>query len=46
MPSSYNIGSRYEDLIRELVKSGRYMSASEVMRAFVFWKCFVCVAIK
>lgn len=32
MPSSYNIGPRYEGLIRELVESGRYASASEVMR--------------
>jgi len=32
MPSSYNIGPRYETLVRELVESGRYASASEVMR--------------
>ncbi|CCV09999.1 type II toxin-antitoxin system ParD family antitoxin [Mesorhizobium sp. STM 4661] len=32
MPSSYNIGSRYETLVRELVGSGRYASASEVLR--------------
>ncbi|MEW6634157.1 MAG: type II toxin-antitoxin system ParD family antitoxin [Pseudomonadota bacterium] len=32
MPASYNIGSRYEALVRELVKSGRYASASEVVR--------------
>ncbi|EHS48915.1 putative addiction module antidote protein, CopG/Arc/MetJ family [Rhizobium sp. PDO1-076] len=32
MPSSYNIGPRYENLVRELVESGRYTSASEVMR--------------
>ncbi len=32
MPSSYNIGSHYEGLVRELVESGRYASASEVMR--------------
>lgn len=32
MPSSYNIGSRYETFVRELVDSGRYASASEVMR--------------
>ena len=32
MPSSYNIGSHYEALVRELVESGRYASASEVMR--------------
>ena len=32
MPSSYNIGPHYENLVRELVESGRYTSASEVMR--------------
>lgn len=32
MPSSYNLGSHYEDFVRELVRSGRYASASEVMR--------------
>lgn len=32
MPSSYNIGSHYEGLVRELVESGRYATASEVMR--------------
>lgn len=32
MPSSYNIGSHYESLVRKLVESGRYASASEVMR--------------
>lgn len=32
MPSSYNIGPHYEDLVRELVESGRYASASEVVR--------------
>jgi antitoxin ParD1/3/4 len=32
MPSSYNIGSHYEALVRTLVESGRYASASEVMR--------------
>lgn len=32
MPASYNIGSRYEALVRELVESGRYASASEVVR--------------
>ncbi|MBY5609589.1 type II toxin-antitoxin system ParD family antitoxin [Rhizobium leguminosarum] len=32
MPSSYNIGPRYECFVRELVESGRYASASEVMR--------------
>jgi antitoxin ParD1/3/4 len=32
MPSSYNIGPRYEGFVRELVESGRYASASEIMR--------------
>ena len=32
MPASYSIGSRYETLVRELVESGRYASASEVVR--------------
>ncbi|PDS65315.1 type II toxin-antitoxin system ParD family antitoxin [Rhizobium anhuiense] len=32
MPSSYNIGSHYEGLVQELVESGRYASASEVIR--------------
>lgn len=32
MPSSYHIGSHYESLVRELVESGRYASASEVIR--------------
>lgn len=32
MPSSYNIGSHYESFVRELVDSGRYASASEVLR--------------
>ncbi|MDX8459251.1 type II toxin-antitoxin system ParD family antitoxin [Mesorhizobium humile] len=32
MPASYNIGSRYEAFVRELVESGRYASASEVVR--------------
>ncbi|MGO4439600.1 type II toxin-antitoxin system ParD family antitoxin [Rhizobium sp. RAF56] len=32
MPSSYNIGPHYEGLVQELIKSGRYASASEVMR--------------
>ncbi|MGV3491248.1 MAG: type II toxin-antitoxin system ParD family antitoxin [Devosia sp.] len=32
MPSSYTIGEHYEKFVRELVESGRYASASEVMR--------------
>ena len=32
MPSSYDIGARYEVFVRELVESGRYASASDVMR--------------
>jgi antitoxin ParD1/3/4 len=32
MPASYNIGVRYETFVRGLVKSGRYASASEVVR--------------
>lgn len=32
MPASYSIGSHYETLVHELVKSGRYASASEVVR--------------
>ena len=32
MPSSYTIGRHYEGLVRELVASGRYASASEVLR--------------
>jgi antitoxin ParD1/3/4 len=32
MPSSYNLGAHYDGFVRELVKSGRYASASEVMR--------------
>ncbi len=32
MPSSYNLGSHYEGFVRALVATGRYASASEVMR--------------
>lgn len=32
MPSSYTIGEHYEKLVRDLVGSGRYASASEVLR--------------
>ncbi|MGT2439877.1 type II toxin-antitoxin system ParD family antitoxin [Bradyrhizobium betae] len=32
MASSYSIGKHFEDLIDNLVDSGRYASASEVMR--------------
>ncbi len=32
MASSYTLGERYEKLIRALVDSGRYASASEVVR--------------
>ncbi len=32
MPSSYTLGTHYEDFVRALVDSGRYASASEVMR--------------
>jgi antitoxin ParD1/3/4 len=32
MPSSYSLGVHYEDLVRTLVESGRYASASEVVR--------------
>lgn len=32
MPSSYSLGTHYESFVRRLVESGRYSSASEVMR--------------
>ena len=32
MPASYSIGQHYEGLVRDLVESGRYASASEVVR--------------
>ena len=32
MPSSYNIGEHYEVFVRELVESGRYRNASDVVR--------------
>jgi antitoxin ParD1/3/4 len=32
MPSSYTLGEHYEKFVRELVASGRYNSASEVLR--------------
>jgi antitoxin ParD1/3/4 len=32
MPSSYTLGAHYEKFVRELVESGRYNSASEVLR--------------
>ena len=33
MPSSYALGKHYETYIKNLVESGRYASASEVVRA-------------
>jgi antitoxin ParD1/3/4 len=32
MPSSYSVGDHFEGFIRELLDSGRYSSASEVVR--------------
>jgi len=32
MPSSYAIGDHFEQFIRQQIKSGRYASASEVVR--------------
>ncbi|GAB6909757.1 type II toxin-antitoxin system ParD family antitoxin [Desulfosarcina cetonica] len=32
MPSSYVIGTHFEDLIKRQIESGRYNSASEVVR--------------
>jgi antitoxin ParD1/3/4 len=32
MPSSYSIGKHFEEMIDDLVESGRYATASEVMR--------------
>jgi antitoxin ParD1/3/4 len=32
MPASYTLTQHYENMVRDLVKSGRYASASEVLR--------------
>ncbi len=32
MPSSYTLGNHYETFVRELLATGRYASASEVVR--------------
>jgi antitoxin ParD1/3/4 len=32
MPSSYTLGARFESFVKELVESGRYNNASEVVR--------------
>lgn len=32
MPSSYTLGSHYESLVKDLVSSGRYATASEAVR--------------
>jgi len=32
VPASYSLGKRYETMVRDLVQSGRYASASEVVR--------------